>query len=345
VGVTEPVEFAFMFLAPFLYVIHAFFTGISLVITTILPVRMGFGFSAGFIDMFLNWNNPMAQNPWMIFLLGTFWFIIYYVVFRFVIVKFNLKTMGREDEIETDNSVNSNSFVAQAQGIIAGLGGNNNISEFDNCITRLRLEIVDIKKVDENTLKKSGSKGIIKLGKNSLQVIIGLNVQFVADAMREVMSKQDIKRKDVIIKAPMKGYLLELKDVSDAVFAKKMLGDGFAIQPETGEVRAPFDAVVEQIFDSKHAIVLCGDNNIKVLIHVGLDTVNLQGKGFETFVNEGDKVKVGDLLIKADLDFIKENNYNTITPIVVANTDDYQEVCVINNNKIVSVGEEILNVK
>jgi PTS system N-acetylglucosamine-specific IIC component len=129
VGVTKPIEFAFMFLAPVLYVIHALFTGISLAIAAILPTRMGFGFSAGFIDLLLNWNNPMAQNPWLIFVMGTFWFLVYYVVFRFVIVKFNLKTLGREDdnEIEISNTIKSNNFAEQAQGIIDGLGGKDNI--------------------------------------------------------------------------------------------------------------------------------------------------------------------------------------------------------------------------
>lgn len=341
VGVTEPIEFAFMFLAPLLYLIHAIFTGISLVITTILPVRMGFGFSAGFIDLFLNWNNPMAQNPWMIFILGIFWFFVYYIIFRFIIVKFNLKTMGREEELEAAHAVNTNSFVEQARGIIEGLGGKENISEFDHCITRLRLQITDLNKMDENILKIHGSQGLIKLGENVLQVIIGLNVQFVADAMRELLNGEA----EVIIKAPMEGYLIDIKDVPDATFSEKMLGNGLAILPVSGEVYAPFDATVEQIFETKHAIVLRGENNVNILIHIGLDTVNLKGQGFETFVKEGDKVKSGDLLIKADLDFIKINNYNLVTPMVVANTDDYKEVCIINNDEMASVGTVVLKVK
>ena len=347
-GVTEPIEFAFMFLAPALYVIHALFTGISLAIASLLPVRMGFGFSAGFMDMFLNWNNPMAQNPWMIFVLGTFWFIVYYVVFRWVILKFNLKTMGREDDLDFEKSeaTKANNFIEQARGIIAGLGNSANLSEIDHCITRLRLKVIDTHKVDENILKKHGSKGVVRMGGNSLQVIIGLNAQFVAEAMRDCLNEcENIDKKMLCINAPMSGYLLDLKDVPDATFSEKMLGDGVAIQPAAGEVYAPFDAVVEMVFDTKHAIVLCGENNVKVLIHIGLDTVNLQGKGFETFVNEGDSVKLGDLLIKADLDFIKENNYNTITPIVVANTDDYAEICVVNNGGTVNIGTEILKVR
>jgi len=347
VGVTEPIEFAFMFLAPLLYVIHAIFTGISLVITAILPVRMGFGFSAGSIDMLLNWNNPMAQNPWMIFVLGTFWFAVYYVVFRFFILKFNLKTMGRENdpELEKSNADNNDSFIEQAQGIIDSLGGADNISEFDNCITRLRLQVVDNKKIDENILKKHGSKGAVKLGDNSLQIIIGLNAQFVADAMNEIILKtKNTDKKEVFIKAPMKGQLVDIKDVPDTTFSEIMLGNGIAIIPDSGEVYSPFDAVVEQIFDTKHAIVLSGENNVKVLIHIGLDTVKMNGKGFDSLVKEGDKVKLGDLLIKADLNFIKENNYNTITPIVLVNTEDYIEVCAINN-KTVNIGDEILKVK
>jgi PTS system, N-acetylglucosamine-specific IIBC component len=343
VGVTEPIEFIFMFLAPGLYVIHALFTGFSLAIAAILPVRMGFGFSAGFIDLFLNWNNPMAQNPWIIFILGVFWFLIYYIVFRFVIVKFNLKTIGRGDdnEIEKSSAANPNDFADQAQGIIDGLGGNDNISELDNCITRLRLKVVDINNVDENILEKFGSKAILKLGENSLQIIIGLNAQFVAEAMHNIISDD----KEILIKAPMSGYLVDLKDTPDTTFSEKMLGDGIAILPISGEVYAPFDSVVEQVFETKHAIVLSGCNDIKILIHIGLDTVNLKGKGFEAFVKEGDKVKLGDLLIRADLDLLKENNYNTITPVVVVNTDDYKEVCPIKDNEMVSVGDKIMKVK
>jgi glucose-specific phosphotransferase system IIA component len=290
----------------------------------------------------------MAQNPWMIFVLGTFWFIVYYVVFRWVILKFNLKTMGREDDLDFEKSeaTKANSFIEQAQGIIAGLGNSANLSEIDHCITRLRLKVIDNHKVDENILKKHGSKGVVRMGGNSLQVIIGLNAQFVAEAMRDCLNEcENIDKKMLCINAPMSGYLLNLKDVPDATFSEKMLGDGVAIQPAAGEVYAPFDAVVEMVFDTKHAIVLCGENNVKVLIHIGLDTVNLQGKGFEAFVNEGDSVKLGDLLIKADLDFIKENNYNTITPIVVANTDDYAEICVVNNGGTVNIGTEILKVR
>ena len=150
---------------------------------------------------------------------------------------------------------------------------------------------------------------------------------------------------EVVIKAPVSGHLIDIKDVADTVFSEKMLGNGIAILPDSGEIYAPFDSIVEQVFETKHAILLCGDNNVMALIHIGLNTVCLQGKGFETFVKEGDTVKSGDLLIKADLDFIKANNYHTITPIVVVNTNDYKEVCVINNNEPVSVGTAILRVK
>ena len=178
-----------------------------------------------------------------------------------------------------------------------------------------------------------------------MQIIIGLNAQFVADAMNEIILKtKNTDKKEVFIKAPMKGQLVDIKDVPDTTFSEIMLGNGIAIIPDSGEVYSPFDAVVEQIFDTKHAIVLSGENNVKVLIHIGLDTVKMNGKGFDSLVKEGDKVKLGDLLIKADLNFIKENNYNTITPIVVVNTEDYIEVCAITN-KTVNIGDEILKVK
>ncbi|MCL2041035.1 MAG: N-acetylglucosamine-specific PTS transporter subunit IIBC [Bacteroidales bacterium] len=357
VGVTEPIEFAFMFLAPVLYLIHALFTGISLAIAAILPTRMGFGFSAGFIDLFLNWNNPMAQNPWMIFVMGIFWFAVYYIVFRCVIVKFNLKTPGREDdnEIETATTTNPNSFAEQAQGIIDGLGGNDNISELDNCITRLRLKVVDMEKVNKTILKKHGSKGVIKIGENSLQIVIGLNAQFVAEAMHDIISKETCvvnketcvvnKEKVVSITAPMSGYLVDLKDVPDMAFSEKILGNGIAIQPTSGEVYAPFDAVVDLLFETKHALILNGENNVTILIHTGLDTVNMKGKGFEAFVKDGDRVKRGDLLIKANLDLIKEHTYNPITPIVVVNTEEYNEICVVNSNETIRAGDKMLEVK
>lgn len=189
-GVTEPMEFAFMFLAPALYLIHAGLTGISAIICTLLPVRAGFNFSAGFVDWFLSFKAPMAQNPWMIIPIGLVFGVIYYVVFRFAITMWNLKTPGREDDDISGelNAKLSNSDYAQVAAIILkGVGGKANIVSVDNCVTRLRLEIKDHTQVNEKVIKSAGVSGVIRPGKNSVQVIVGTQVQFVADEFKKLV--------------------------------------------------------------------------------------------------------------------------------------------------------------
>ncbi len=192
VGVTEPLEFAFMFVAPWLYLIHAVFTGIFVGLAALLPTRLGFGFSAGFIDMVLQWTNPLAQNPWVLLLLGVGAFFLYFFTFYFVIKKFNLKTPGREDDDDTQDADNLGTsltgYHGTAEKFIAGLGGKDNIVDLDNCATRLRLEVVDTALVDEHALKRAGAAGTIKPGGKSVQVVYGLNVQFVKDAMEDIIN-------------------------------------------------------------------------------------------------------------------------------------------------------------
>lgn len=189
-GVTEPLEFAFMFLAPGLYLVHAVLTGISVAVCAALPVRAGFNFSAGFVDWFLSFKAPMAMNGLMIIPIGIAVAIVYYVVFRFVITKFNLKTPGREDDDDTSDEMNvtlaDNDFTKIAAKILEGVGGKENITSIDNCVTRLRLEIKDQAKVNEKVIKSAGVSGVIRPGKNSLQVIVGTQVQFVADEFKEL---------------------------------------------------------------------------------------------------------------------------------------------------------------
>ncbi|ALJ20533.1 N-acetylglucosamine-specific PTS transporter subunit IIBC [Microbacterium sp. No. 7] len=190
VGVTEPLEFAFMFVAPWLYLIHAVFMGISLTISAILPTRMGFGFSGGFIDLVLGWVNPLAQNPWMIPIMGVAWFFIYFFTFRFVIKRWNLKTPGREDDDGADagGASSGSDYHVTAAAFIDALGGKANILDLDNCATRLRMEIDDPSKIDEAALKRAGAAGTMKAGGKSVQVVYGLNVQFVKDAMEDVIA-------------------------------------------------------------------------------------------------------------------------------------------------------------
>lgn len=189
-GVTEPLEFAFMFLAPGLYVVHAALTGISAAICAYLPIRAGFNFSAGFVDWFLSFKAPMAENPLLILVVGVVFGVIYYVVFRFVITKFNLKTPGREDdddEAEKRVVLANDDFTAVATIVLEGLGGKANVKSLDNCVTRLRLEVNDYTKVDEKKIKSAGVAGIIRPSKTSVQVIVGTKVQFVADEMKKML--------------------------------------------------------------------------------------------------------------------------------------------------------------
>ena len=188
-GVTEPLEFAFMFLAPPLYLVHALLTGLSAIVCTLLPIRAGFNFSAGFVDWFLSFKAPMAENPIMLILVGLVFGIIYYVVFRFAITKFNLKTPGREDDdenAEMNIKLANNDFTQIAAIILKGVGGKENVTSIDNCVTRLRLEIKDQTKVNEKVIKSAGVSGVIRPGKTSLQVIVGTKVQFVADEFKKL---------------------------------------------------------------------------------------------------------------------------------------------------------------
>ena len=190
-GVTEPLEFAFMFLAPGLYVVHALLTGVSAVVTTLLPVRAGFNFSAGFVDWFLSFKAPMAQNPWMIILIGLVFFALYYIIFRIIIAKFDLKTPGREDDDEFEENIFiSGDMNELAIKYIDALGGYDNIVSVDNCVTRLRLGVKDNGIIEDKNLTKLGAKGIMRPGKKNIQVIVGTNVQFVADAIKAELKKR-----------------------------------------------------------------------------------------------------------------------------------------------------------
>ncbi|MCF8611566.1 glucose PTS transporter subunit IIA [Gordonia sp. HY285] len=348
VGVTEPLEFAFMFLAPPLYLIHAVFMGISMAISSLLPVRMGFGFSGGFVDLMLNWTNPLAENPWIILVMGAVWFVIYFFVFRWVILKFRLKTPGREDDdpddVDGDDS-GSAGFVGTAVKFIDALGGKSNIAELDNCATRLRMEINDPSIVDEPALKRAGAAGTIKPGGRSVQVIYGLNVQFVKDAMEKVLAG-DIEApaaddvpdvvpdadessasvavlektaETVVLHRPIPGYAIALSEVPDATFSSGMMGPGAAVVPTSGEVTAPADATVVTVFPTGHAIGLRLEDGTEVLIHVGLDTVKMKGDGFEPLVAAGDTVSRGQPILNVDLGKIEAAGYSTVTPVVVMN--------------------------
>lgn len=345
VGVTEPLEFAFMFVAPWLYLIHAVFTGISVAIAAMLPTRLGFGFSAGFIDMVLQWANPLSQNPWILLLLGVFWFFVYFATFYFLIKRFQLKTPGREDDDDAQDADNLGTsltgYHGTAEKFIAGLGGKENIIDVDNCATRLRMEIADTSKVDEHALKRAGAAGTIKTGAHSVQVVYGLNVQFVKDAMDDLIHERPISTQSatpasgpgsatavaappattVRLKQPVEGAVVPLSAVPDAMFAQGTMGPGLAVDPTGDTVVAPADATVASVFPTGHAIGLALDDGTELLIHVGIDTVNLQGDGFETLVSAGQKVQQGTPLIRFDAGKIRAAGLSAVTPVIVLNNE------------------------
>ncbi|WP_404474917.1 N-acetylglucosamine-specific PTS transporter subunit IIBC [Microbacterium aerolatum] len=348
VGVTEPLEFAFMFLAPLLYLIHAIFMGISMAIAAILPVRMGFGFSGGFIDLVLGWANPMAQNPWLILVLGAFWFAIYFLVFYFVIKRFNLKTPGREDdEIDAMDAAASgpdDAYLATASRFLDALGGKDNITELENCATRLRLEVADVAKVDAAALKRAGAAGTMKSGGRAVQVVYGLNVQFVKDAMERLISgtaepvpgppagpapsvltdapPATATGRRIRMRQPLQGEVVPLADVPDATFSEGIMGPGVAIRPSGDLVIAPVDGVVEGVFPTSHAVAMRLDDDTELLIHVGVDTVNMGGDGFETLVEKDARVTAGTPLLRFDTAKIIAAGLSPLTPVIVLNDEN-----------------------
>lgn len=357
VGITEPLEFLFMFLAPGLYLIHAIFMGISMGVTAALPVRSGFGFSGGFIDLILQWVNPLAMNPWAIFVMGAFWFVVYFLVFRFVILKWNLKTPGRgadeDDDEESDSTATgADKYILTADRFIEALGGKGNIDEVENCATRLRLSLNDVSLADEQALKAAGATGVMKPGGNLYQVIYGLNVQFVKDAMDGLMdgsieppARAEVESNAaaatvggsegstaapaatavaekteyalVRMRQPLQGTIVPLEDVPDSTFADRLLGGGVAIDPSGSQVVAPAAGVVSQAFPTGHAVALTLDDGAEVLIHVGLDTVKMNGEGFTVHVKNGDRIVAGQRLVDFDRSAIEAAGYKAITPVVI----------------------------
>jgi PTS system N-acetylglucosamine-specific IIC component len=350
VGVTEPLEFAFMFLAPLLYLIHAIFMGISMAIAAILPVRMGFGFSGGFIDLVLGWANPMAENPWLILVLGALWFVIYFVVFYVVIKRFDLKTPGREDdevdEVDETDAASAtgadDGYLATASRFLDALGGTQNITQLDNCTTRLRLELADVDKVDTAALKRAGAAGTMKSGGRAVQVVYGLNVQFVKDAMDRLISGEaepvaappagpatavltdarPATGRKLVLRQPLQGEVLPLSAVPDPTFAEEIMGPGAAIRPSGDLVTAPADGVVEGVFPTSHAVALRLDDGTELLIHVGVDTVKMDGDGFETLVEKDAHVTTGTPLLRFDAAKIVAAGLSPITPVIVLNDED-----------------------
>ena len=342
-GITEPLEFSFLFVAPMLFVVQVILAGAAYMIAHILNIAVGLTFSGGLLDLFLfGILQGNAKTSWLrIIPVGIIYFLLYYGIFKFLILKFNLKTPGREDEdTETKLYTKADYNAAKESGvkgaevsalITAGLGGKANIEDVDCCATRLRCTIKDPEKVQEALLKQSGSRGVILKGKG-IQVIYGPQVAvlktnleaFLQTSAADQVSSQVSSGEE--IKSPMNGTVILLSEVPDAVFSSEMLGKGFGVEPSEGKAYAPVDGEVTTVFDTKHAIGLMSKHGVELLIHIGMDTVKLNGKGFDVKVKTGDQVKAGDLLAEFDMDLIKGEGYPVTTAVVVTNTDDCEEI-------------------
>ena len=342
-GITEPLEFSFLFVAPMLFAVQVILAGAAYMIAHILNIAVGLTFSGGLLDLFLfGILQGNAKTSWIrIIPVGIIYFLLYYGIFKFLILKFNLKTPGREDEdTETRLYTKADYNAAKETGvkgaevsalITAGLGGKANIEDVDCCATRLRCTIKDPEKVQEALLKQSGSRGVILKGKG-IQVIYGPQVAvlktnleaFLQTSAADQVSSQVSSGEE--IKSPMNGTVIPLSEVPDAVFSSEMLGKGFGVEPSEGKAYAPVDGEVTTVFDTKHAIGLMSKHGVELLIHIGMDTVKLNGKGFDVKVKTGDQVKAGDLLAEFDMDLIKGEGYPVTTAVVVTNTDDCEEI-------------------
>ena len=362
-GITEPLEFSFMFVAPVLYVIHAFLMAISVYIAASMEWISGFGFSAGLVDMFLSSRNPLAVHWYMLIVQGIVFFFIYYGIFRFTITKFNLKTPGREDEVTGDETAdgydediktapaNSKEGIQQeARQYIAAIGGSDNLTGIDACITRLRLNVKDSGVVNDAYAKRLGASGVIRLNKQSVQVIVGTRAELVANALRDVLTqgpvpayegasastvsteKAPVKQANANAKvllemiAPFDGEVVALKDVPDEAFSSGVVGDGVAIKPTSNIVMAPATGTVVKIFDTNHAFCIETDNGVEIIVHMGIDTVALGGKGFKRLVEEGADVKVGQPILELDLEYLNANAKSMISPVIVSNIDDFDKI-------------------
>ncbi|HJG23676.1 PTS N-acetylglucosamine transporter subunit IIABC [Enterococcus durans] len=363
-GVTEPLEFSFMFVAWPLYVLHAVFTGISLAVSAFFHWTAGFAFSAGFVDYFLSLKNPVANQPLMLLVQGAVFAVIYYFGFRFAIQKFNLMTPGREEaagEETPDIATGDDKFAILATQIYQALGGKENVRVIDNCTTRLRLQVQDTDKVDQERIKQTGVPGVKVIDKTNIQVVVGTQVQFVADEMSRlqqggtntgesiakpmiVEEKTNLPGQQLAIYAPSKGELIPISEVADPVFSEKMMGDGFAVLPEANEVFAPISGTILNVFPTKHAIGIQTDNGLEVLLHMGINTVDLKGEPFTLYVEEGQRIARGQLIAVVDLEMLEEAGKKSDMIVVFTNGAAVKELA-IRSNALVQANEVVGQVK
>lgn len=340
-GVTEPLEFSFMFVAWPLFVVHALLTGISLFIAATFQWTAGFNFSAGLVDFVLSLRVPIANQPLMLLVLGLVMAVVYYFTFMFVIKKFNLMTPGREEsspedfENEETIAAGDDKFAVMAGRLYEALGGIDNITSIDNCTTRLRLQVKDTSLVDQDMIKKTGVPGQKLIDATNYQVIVGTEVQFVADALAQLHGQPvkttgaynpsqpeavEIAKKQEIYSVA-NGTVIPIEEVNDDVFSNKMMGDGFAVIPTNGDIFAPIAGKVLSVFPTKHAVGIQTASGIEVLLHMGIDTVSLNGEPFTVYIEEGQQIARGQLIATVDLQALEEANRSNDMIVIFTNGD------------------------
>ena len=372
-GVTEPLEFLFMFLAPLLYLLHAVLTGISLFVATLLGVHAGFSFSAGAIDYVLMYNLPAAsQNVWMLLVMGLIFFAIYFVLFSAVIRMFNLKTPGREDKeedvvTEEANSNTEEGLTQLATSYIAAVGGTENLKAIDACITRLRLTVADSARVNDAMCKRLGASGVVKLNKQTIQVIVGAKAESIGDAMTKVVARgavagvvaesahvaaaavkpQAVPNASVIAElvSPITGLVVSLDEVPDEAFASKAVGDGVAIKPTDKFVVSPAAGTIVKIFSTNHAFCLETEKGAEIVVHMGIDTVTLGGQGFSRLVEEGAEVVAGQPILEMDLEYLNATARSMISPVVCSNIDDFSGLVIKAQGAVVAGQTPLYDIK
>ena len=384
-GITEPLEFSFLFVAPALFAVQVVLAGTAYMIAHILNIAVGLTFSGGLLDFFLfGILQGNAKTSWMrVIPVGIIYFFLYYFIFKFMIKKFNFKTPGREDDdtetkLYTKADVNARREAGQAgaaasedavsEAITRGLGGKKNISDVDCCATRLRCTVKDASRVNDGILKATGASGVVHKGQG-VQVIYGPNVtviksnledyletapdtyaeaettesvQETADKTQEAKEQKVVER--IVISSPITGLAADLATAPDEAFAQKMMGDGAVVTPEDPFVRAPEHGEVAFVFDTKHAIGFVTDSGISLLIHVGIDTVKLNGEGFEALVESGQTVKKGDPMLKLDLEYLKANAPSITSPVLCTELEDNQRIHLLQEGQI-KAGEPLFEIE
>ena len=386
-GITEPLEFSFLFVAPALFAVQVVLAGSAYMIAHMLNIAVGLTFSGGLLDFFLfGILQGNAKTSWIrVIPVGIIYFFLYYFIFKFMIKKFNFKTPGREDDdVETklytkadvnarkeaQNSAASegaSSEDALSEMITRGLGGKKNIADVDCCATRLRCTVHEADRVNDGILKSTGASGVIHKG-NGVQVIYGPNVTVIKSNLEDYLEKapdtyaeaeeavtetteeqkQETEGQKVVetitISSPITGLAADLATAPDEAFAQKMMGDGAVVTPEDPYVRAPEDGEVAFVFDTKHAIGFVTDSGISLLIHVGIDTVKLNGEGFEALVESGQTVKKGEPMLKLDLDYLKEHAPSVTSPVLCTELEDNQRIRLLKDGPV-KAGEPLFEIE